>query len=306
MSPEELYDDRVNSLLLPPRPVSVWLPPSYYYGGERRRRRRHAVLYVHDGQNAIDDATSWTGYSWRLAGALTRLAERNLLKPALATTTGVDPLPIVVLLPSAEGDLLLPGVRRRHLEYGDPTQPIAQAHADFVANNVMPAINDRFRTVADDPAAACAIGTSLGGQASLHLLLRHPDKFGGAACLSPAFSAGAVAAVLQSSGAKTLGTKTIYLDNGGDHDRTKVPWFDWRDHVTVRHWWNPGYFWLDTQLQPGIDATRVALDVAGANYAYRKFAGARHNERAWAGRIHNPLLHLLGRKDLDTAATNAV
>mmetsp|Transcript_6668 Transcript_6668/g.13027 ORF Transcript_6668/g.13027 Transcript_6668/m.13027 type:complete len:316 (+) Transcript_6668:59-1006(+) len=281
-----------SSIILPPRPINVWLPPSYDLSGTSR----HPVMYVADGQNAIDDGDSWTGYSWRMAGALVRLAERGCLGlPTISDTSNmnVDPMPILVLLPSAEGDFV-PGVRRRHLEYGDTSVPIAQAHADFVVQRVMPLVNARFRTIADNPAATSAIGTSMGGQASLHLLLRHPDKFGAVAALSPAFQPATIAAVAAS--ADVLRNKTIYIDNGGDDEpsNVKVPFFDVFDHTTSKHWWNPGYFWLDTQLQPGIDAMRAALDLVGVEYKYEKFAGGRHNERAWAQRIHVPLMHLFG------------
>lgn len=59
------------------------------------------------------------------------------------------------------------------------------------------------------------------------------------------------------------------------------------------------YWWLDTTLQPMIDATLLALDQAGVNYNYEKFPGGRHNERAWAQRIHRPLLHLYGKLNDD-------
>ena len=288
--------DAATSLLLPPRPITVWLPPSYEASG----RKRHRVIYVHDGQNAIDDEDSWTGSSWRMAGALTRLAERG----ALGTCTGddcddcdIDPLPLLVLLPSADGDVV-PGMRRRHLEYGDGV--FGARHADFVAGTVLPLVNDRFRTVAT-PEGTVAIGSSLGGQAALHLLLRHPTLFGGAACLSPAFQPATIAAVA-AAGPDLLRHKRIYIDNGGDDadaDGTpvRVPWFDVFDHLTPRAQWNPGYFWLDTQLQPSIDAMRTTLDFHKVRYEYRKFPGGRHNEREWSRRIDGPLMYLLGGQE---------
>ena len=138
------------------------------------------------------------------------------------------------------------------------------------------------------------IGTSLGGQASLHLLLRHPDLFGKAACMSPAFQPSILTSVATLP-ASTLQDKTIYLDNGGDADDVKVPFLDPFDHLSSNHWWNPGYWWLDSSLQPGIDAMKLALDLKGVEYEYKKFAGGRHNERAWALRIDKPLMALFGR-----------
>jgi hypothetical protein len=90
-----------NQLLLPPRQIDVWLPPDY------SPQQLHPVLLTHDGQNSMADESSWTGASWRMIGALTRLADRQFLH---------SPTPIVVMLPSAEGTLI-PGLRRRHLEY---------------------------------------------------------------------------------------------------------------------------------------------------------------------------------------------
>jgi enterochelin esterase-like enzyme len=267
-----------NSVLLPPRPIQVWLPPNY----SDRSTTRYPVLYCHDGQSAMEDDTSWTGQSWRLAGALVRLAEHNKLKGAT---------PIVVLLPSETTDLL-PGVRRRHLEYGDMALPFAQAHVDFVANTVKPLIDSMFSTLTG-PADTYTIGASLGGQASLHMVMRHPDKFGGAACLSPAFGPTTISTVSESS--HVLKHKKIYLDMGGDIKDTRVPLLDIFDHLNSLHRWNPGYWWLDTQLQPSVKALRDILDAAGVEHGYHEFPGARHNERAWSQRIDKPLLHLFGR-----------
>jgi enterochelin esterase-like enzyme len=265
-----------NTVLLPPRPIDVWLPPGY------SEKSRYPVLYCHDGQNAMEDAHSWTGRSWRLTGALTRLAEHNKLQ---------GPIPIVVMLPSEDSDLL-PGVRRRHLEYGDMSLPFARAHVDFVANTVKPLIDSMFSTM---PSAkdTYALGTSLGGQASLHMVMRHPDKFGGAACLSPFFAESTLSTVSESI--QLLQDKKLYLDIGGDIQDTRVPWLDIFDHLESYNRWNPGYWWLDTQLQPSVQTLRDMLTTAGIEHDYREFPGARHNERAWSHRIDKPLLHLFGR-----------
>jgi len=148
----------------------------------------------------------------------------------------------------------------------------------------------------------------MGGQASLHLLLRHPDKFGGAACLSPAFGPAILNFVDSPQGRKILrdGKKKVYLDIGGDMDDSKSSDFvrvspiDVLDHLTPVHGWNPGYFWLDTQLQGQVTAMKNALDRAEVDYEYRQYPGGRHNERAWAQRIDKPLLHLFSNKPSST------
>lgn len=270
-----------SQLLLPQRDIQVWLPPDY----QTHPEMKFPVLYCHDGQNVMDDKTSWTGYSWRMTGALTRLAERQMLK-----TTKTNSPPILVMVPSANGNL--GPISRRHLEYGDVHQPFAQAHADFMALTLKPWIDKRFRTLTASEHTA-VIGSSLGGQASLHMILRHPDLFGKVACLSPAFQPGILATVA-SSPKEVWSDKIIYMDNGGDVDDVKVNWVDIQDHLSSQHWWNPGYWFLDTQLQPGIDAMKLAFDVRGIKCTYKKFPGGRHNERGWSNRIHEPLLSLFG------------
>mmetsp|Transcript_16859 Transcript_16859/g.34761 ORF Transcript_16859/g.34761 Transcript_16859/m.34761 type:complete len:416 (-) Transcript_16859:31-1278(-) len=318
IAPEETFGVDVNlaninvlgDMVLLPRTIQIWLPPGYDEADEVG----HPVLYVHDGQNAMEDKDSWTGASWRLIGALTRLADHRMICSRKEETLQNDKqhqvplspdekLPIVVLLPSAEGDLL-PGVRRRHLEYGDMNLPFAQAHADFVAKTVKPLVDNRFRTDPSPEQTFC-MGSSLGGNASLHLLLRHPDKFGGAACLSPAFGPAILDFVNSSKGREILkgGKKKLYLDIGGDMDDSQTDDFvrvspiDFLDHLTPVHGWNPGYFWLDTQLQGQVEAMKKALDKVGTKYEYRQYPGGRHNERAWALRIDKPLLYLFSGKD---------
>ena len=315
IAPEETFGVDVNlaninvlgDIVLLPRTIQIWLPPGY----DEEDEIGHSVLYVHDGQNAMEDKDSWTGASWRLVGALTRLADHKLIcsrkgengNQQPATLSPDEKLPIVVLIPSAEGDWL-PGVRRRHLEYGDMNLPFAQAHADFVANTIKPLVDNRFRTDSSPDHTFC-MGSSLGGQASLHLLLRHPNKFGGAACLSPAFGPAILDCVNSSKGREILkgGTKKIYLDIGGDMDDSKrndfvrVSPIEILDHLTPVHGWNPGYFWLDTQLQGQVEAMKKALDKAGTEYEYRQYPGGRHNERAWALRIDKPLLHLFSNNN---------
>jgi len=281
LSQEEIFGVNTNSFLLPPRPIEVWLPPGY------NAASRYPVLYCHDGQNAMQDAASWTGQSWRLAGALTRMQEYDLL-----STTNI---PIVVMLHAAVGDVV-PGVRRRHLEYGElngqPTRFFAEAHADFVAKTVKPAVDAMFSTYSS-PQDTAAIGTSMGGQASLNLLFRHPNVFGSAACLSPYF--GPTTLALAQTNCTILQQKKVYMDIGGDFDKIKVPLVDVWDHLTPNHWWNPGYFWLDTQLQQSVQNMKRICEEAGVPVAYHEFPGARHNERAWSQRIHRPLLHLYGK-----------
>ena len=77
-----------------------------------------------------------------------------------------------------------------------------------------------------------------------------------------------------------------YIDNGGDTDDRKVSVLDGLNEG--------GYWWLDSQLQPGVDAMMAALRWRNVAVAYHRVPGGLHNELAWAARVDKPLRYLLG------------
>ena len=71
------------------RDVLVYLPPGY----GRARRRRYPVLYLHDGQNVFDAATSYAGVEWGADETAQRLIEKKLIEPLIivaVANTGVQ------------------------------------------------------------------------------------------------------------------------------------------------------------------------------------------------------------------------
>src|SRR3954451_14462460 len=57
------------------RDVLVYLPPGYRRGS----RRSYPVLYLHDGQNVFDAATSFVGVEWNADESAQRLINRRLI-----------------------------------------------------------------------------------------------------------------------------------------------------------------------------------------------------------------------------------
>ncbi len=47
------------------------------------RRRRYPVLYLHDGQNVFDAATSFAGVEWGVDETAQRLIHRKLIEPLI-------------------------------------------------------------------------------------------------------------------------------------------------------------------------------------------------------------------------------
>ena len=143
------------------RDVMVWLPPGY------DASRPLPVLYMQDGQNLFDPATSFSGH-WAVAETMAYLAERGM--PAIA-----------VGIPNAG--------KRRILEYSPFVDTrygggLGDHYLRFLADTVKPLVDDRFAT-RPEPAATGLVGASLGGILALYGVARRPDVFGLCAALSP-------------------------------------------------------------------------------------------------------------------------
>src|SRR5439155_1718795 len=61
------------------RDVLVYLPCGY----SRFSRKRHPVLYLQDGQNVFDTATSFAGVEWGVDETAQRLIRQDLIEPLI-------------------------------------------------------------------------------------------------------------------------------------------------------------------------------------------------------------------------------
>ncbi len=172
---------------VPPRTVSVWLPPGY--AGEPDRR--YPVLYMHDGQNCFDPARAAFGMEWRMDEEATRLIGEGRVEPFIVAAIDCDGA-------------------RRHLEYGDTDE--GRAYRRYVVEVVKPMVDRRYRTL-PDAAQTAVMGSSMGGCVSFLLAWERPDVFSRAACLSPAFFRPVHARVRKNRGDRP--PIRLYMDNGG-------------------------------------------------------------------------------------------
>ena len=147
------------------REVLVYLPPSYTTEPERR----YPVLYMHDGQNLFDRATSF-GAEWEVDQTL-----------EAASADGLEA--IVVGLPNmGEGrlDEYSPWPDPKHARGGR-----GDLYLDFIVNTVKPIIDADFRTHPERRSTGIA-GSSMGGLISLYGFFRNPETFGFCGVMSPA------------------------------------------------------------------------------------------------------------------------
>ena len=282
----------LDHLLLPPRDVRVWLPPDY----SSDTARAHPTLYCHDGQHVIARPGLWRApmRSWHVDRAIETLSASGALEAT----------PVVVLIDNCHrdgrnrlGDIDVAGaplLRRRWLEYSSEGV-LGERYLNWVCDDLKPLVDTHFNT---NPSAAHthAMGSSMGGCAAFNSVWRRPDAFGNAACLSPVFRPPLIDDVASRGSDHLLAdgrSPRLWIDNGGDVGGRRVSPVP----ISLDDALNAGWWWLDTSLQPGVDAMCRALREQGVPFRYHREPGGRHNEAAWAARVERPLRHLFGAAD---------
>jgi predicted alpha/beta superfamily hydrolase len=144
------------------RRVWIYLPQDY-----ASSKKHYPVLYMHDGQNVFDDATSFSG-EW----GVDEFLDSNKTKQCIVVA--VDH-----------------GGNKRLNEYNPYDNDRfgkgeGDEYLDFLVKTLKPFIDKRYRTLKDRKNTFIA-GSSMGGLISLYAVLKYPDTFGGAGVFSPAF-----------------------------------------------------------------------------------------------------------------------
>ncbi|HEX8275703.1 MAG TPA: alpha/beta hydrolase-fold protein [Longimicrobiaceae bacterium] len=239
------------------RRVWIYLPPGY-----AASRARYPVIYMQDGQNVFDAATSYAG-EWGVDEALDSLRAAG------------DPGAIVVAVDNGQQLRIAEYSPWKHPQHGGGE---GDAYADFLALTLKPWIDRRFRTRPDRESTA-VMGSSMGGLISLHAALRHPRTFGRVGVFSPSlwFSPAVYAAA---SGARRLRERPrIYFVSGGREGPPEDPGIVVRDQQRM----------VDTLAAAGF---RVGSDVLAAAPA-----DGQHSEWFWRREFPAAYRWLFGRSD---------
>lgn len=260
----------IDSRFVERRNVDVWLPPGYF--DPASKDRRYPVLYVHDGQNVFDPATSFIGVDWGVDETLTQLIAAGKIPPVIVVAVWNTPKRLAEYMPQRaierlkeeDLDAMFKPVRR---------EPLGDAYLKYLVTELKPAIDARYRTQPDRDHTGI-MGSSMGGLISLYAICEYPEVFGAAACLSTAWTAAGGAATRDLQ--RTLPdpkSHRVYFDYGAEtKDESYEP------------------------LQRAVDAQMKSAGYsAGTNWLSKSFPGEEHSERAWRKRVHVPLEFLLGR-----------
>jgi predicted alpha/beta superfamily hydrolase len=237
------------------RDVLVYLPPGY----DANPKRRYPVLYLHDGQNLFDGATSFIkGAEWRVDETAQSLIEARAIRPL-----------IIVGVYNTGGSRI-----DEYTPTADPKYKGGKAdlYGRLLVEELKPFIDREYRTLKDAKNTGLG-GSSLGGLVSLHLALKYPRVFGKVAVVSPSvwwdkkMIVREVEALKKKTGARIwldIGTK----EGGNESEEHRLNTRQLRDTLVAKGWRD------------------------GRDLKYYKAEGAEHNERAWAQRV-GPMLQFL-------------
>ena len=250
------------------RNVDVWLPPGY----GKDLAKRYPVLYMHDGQNLFDPATSYGKVDWAVDEAMTRLADRGEVRAAIVVGIWNTPKRREEYMPqrAVQGKVHfnVPGANDL-----DPQDIISDRYLAFLVKELKPFVDATFRTL-PGRADTFIMGSSMGGLVAQYAMSVYPDVFGGAGCVSTHWPAG----------------DGIVVDDFGAH----LP-----DPATHRYYFDFGTGTLDAGYEPyqrrADELLRKAGYVEGQNWITLKFEGAEHSEKSWRLRVDRPLSFLLGK-----------
>lgn len=141
--------------------IRILLPASY-----EQNETAYPVIYMHDGQNLFDTATSYAG-EWEVDETMSEFPEPYIV---VGIDHGND----------KRIDELTPFV---HPEYGGGR---GADYTDFMINTLKPHIDQHYRTLSDREHTLIA-GSSLGGLISHYALFTYPETFGSAILFSPSY-----------------------------------------------------------------------------------------------------------------------
>jgi predicted alpha/beta superfamily hydrolase len=234
------------------RDIIVYLPPGY----EEQPERSYPVIYLQDGQNLFDGATSFVpGQDWRVGQTTEELIRARAIRPLIIVGVGHAGRERV--------DEYTPTFDARFNVGGK-----AELYGRLLIEELKPFVDARYRT---HPAAENTGlgGSSLGGLVSLYLGLKYPTIFGRLAVMSPSVWWGGGAILREVSALASKPEMRIWLDTGteeGEPALRNVRFL--RDGLRQKGWRN------------------------GQDLNYFEDVGAGHSENAWAARLGSALKYL--------------
>ena len=264
-----------------PRDVTVWLPPGYDASDAS-----YPVLYMHDGQNLFDASRAPYGAEWGVDEHVARRAAAGQNRTPIGVGAGNTPLRLREYIP-ANLIAALPDDMRADVQAIYGGEPLSDGYVRFLVEELKPLIDRTYRTRPgrDD---TVVMGSSMGGLISMYALMRHPEVFGAAGCVSTHWPI-------------RIEQLTDPAALAAWRDRLTLAWTgvvraDLPSPGTHRLYFDRGDESLDAfyaEFQTRIDAAVRAAGWTPDRFRSLVFPGAEHNEASWNQRLDAPLTFLL-------------
>jgi len=244
------------------RTLRVWLPPGY--DDPLNASRHYPVLYLNDGQNLFETATSFAGVEWQADESGDRLIRE-----------GVVPAMMIVGIDNTGRERIREYMPHRSL-HPMTLRPHGTRYPAFLFKEVIPFIAGNYR-VASGPENTGLGGSSLGALIALYTVAVRPGVIGRLLLESPSLWASNRQLIRQSRGVKRW-PERVFLATGtaevGRKDKDQSVVDDVRELAGIMR-------------RGGLDDARLKLVID---------EGGVHNEAAWARRFPEALTFLFGKQ----------
>jgi predicted alpha/beta superfamily hydrolase len=250
------------------RDILVYLPPSYATSSQR-----YPVLYMHDGYNLFDEATSYVG-EWQVDETMERLSAEEGLEA------------IIVGIPNMGRERMNEYSPFKDGQYGGGH---GRDYLSFIVHTLKPMIDRDFRTLPDKRHTGL-MGSSMGGLISLYGFFEFPATFGFAGVMSPSlwFAHNAIFEYVERA---AFQQGKIYLDAG-----TREMGGFWPDqHVLIsrsRRYYGRVRHLKRLLIKKGYRPTRNLLHIEAKGHG--------HDEAAWGKRLPEAIRFFLGVKPVNS------
>lgn len=249
-----VHDNFGTGAHVPQRKISVYLPPGY----NEDPGRRYPVLYMHDGQNLFDPATSVGGVPWSADEAAQTGILEGRIEPLIIVGIdhgGVDRIKEYTPVKTEAGKMKGSGGG-------------ADEYGEMIIKELKPFIDTEYRTKPEREFTGMG-GSSLGGLVTIYLGIRHPEVFSRLAVISPS---------------------AWWAKNHIIRETAKLG-----ERIPLRIWLDIGKR-EGSKIKHQVRALKEMLLANGwqdgEDLAYFEIPGAEHNEAAWGERFGTVLTFL--------------
>jgi len=238
------------------RDVLVYLPRGY----RLLSRRHYPVLYLHDGQNVFDAATSFSGVEWGVDETAERLIKEDLVEPLIVVAVANTGEERIHEYAPTRGVIDAKAKRKKR------SKGLARKYGQFLMDELKPYIDRKYRTKPDAEFTGLG-GSSLGGLVTLAIGILYPHAFRRLMVMSP----------------------SIWWDDFAiyrlvDSIEQKPPLKIWLDTGTAEPGWEQARELLNRLVEKG---WKLQKDLQ-----YMEAQSGDHSEAAWAARVE-PALRFL-------------